>query len=475
MLEASAPQLNISQASAPPSEQSTFLDPPPPAFNPEYEGESKKSSAVAAVPLFTGPEGDFTIGVQWSFKDEPIDIDAQAVFYDSAGQVVDACYYNQRSIFNGGVIHSGDETSGAKEGDDETIKIDLDKVPRNANIISVLITCFSGMDFRGVTEAQASLRNRSTVLHNMKFELSNQSTAFAICVLFRAQDGIWYFQDTTKSPDAFGEGRNFQEATKLLDWMLDLVLPSHSRGIRSLSYSKCFEMQKGDKAGLPDNTLTLKLGLGWEASRGVDLDASCISLNKSGRIVGTVYYQDLNDPGIKHSGDNLTGEGKGDDEVITVQLHKLSKEVCQLVFLVTIYSENKSFVDVYDAYIRLLAGPQMKELAYFPLSPDEGGKVRGTCLIFSRLYQTNYGWQFEALGEEANARTPKTAAAKKAVRDLEPAYGLSDTWRPKNEALDMDASVKWELVRIPPSKIRPGRGVRGREAVHNDDNCCLLL
>jgi len=464
--EASAPRQSLIEVS---DTLHNFQDPPPPAFNPEYEEEIKKFEVERAVPLFTGPEADFSIGVQWSFKDEPIDIDAQAVFYDGAGQIVDACYYNQKLIFNGAVKHSGDETSGAKEGDDESIMVDLNKVPHNANIISVLITCFSGMDFRGVTEANATVRNRDRILHNMKFGLNSECTAFAICVLFRARDGVWYFQDTTKSPHAFGQGRNFQEATTLLAWMLNLVSPSHLRGVHCLSFNKTFEMKKGDRAGLPGNALTLKLGLGWEAQKGVDLDASCISLNKDGRIVGTVYYQDLKDPGIIHSGDNLTGEGKGDDEIITVQLHKLSKEVCQLVFLVTIYSESRTFGDVYDAYIRIMAGPEMKELAYFPLSPDEGGKVRGSCLIFSRLYQTTYGWQFEALGEEAHARTPKTPAAKKAVRDLEPPAGISDTWRPTNEALDQDAAVKWHLVKIPPSRITAGTGASGEET------CCLLL
>jgi len=469
--EASAPQQSIEEVS---ETGPSFQDPPPPSVNPEYEEEIKKADVEKAVPLFTGVEGDFSIGVQWSFKDEPIDIDAQVVFYDGAGHIVDACYYNQKSIFNGAVKHSGDETSGAKEGDDESIMVDLDKVPHNANIISVLITCFSGMDFRGVTEATAILRNRDRVLHSMKFGLNNQCTAFAICVLFRAQDGIWYFQDTTKSPNAFGQGRNFQEATTLLEWMLNLVLPSHLRGIHNLSFNKTFEMKKGDRAGLPGNALTLKLGLGWEASKGVDLDASCISLNKNGRIVGTVYYQDLNDPGIVHSGDNLTGAGEGDDEIITVQLHKLSKEVCQLVFLITIYSENRSFGDVYDAYIRLMAGPKMDELAYFPLSPDEGGKVRGSCLLFSRLYQTAYGWQFEALGDEANARAPKSPAAKKAVCELYPPAGLSDTWRPTNEDLDKDAAVKWDLVRIPRSKITSGTGLSGA-GESEDGTCCLLL
>jgi len=459
----------MNTASAPP-----FQDPPPP-FNPEHEVESKSGYSQGAVPLFTAPMTDFDIGLRWTFSGRPIDLDVQAVFYDGSGAVVDACYYNQTSIFAGAVVHSGDETSGVKTGDDETIKIDLDKVPNNANIIAVLVTCYSEMDFRGVSTASATIRNHGSVLHRMEFGLNNTSTAFAVCLVFRASDGVWYFKDTTYLPEAFGEGRDFQQAGNLLNWMLDLVLPQHVRGVRSLSYRRSFDMRKGDRAGLPGNALTLKLGLGWEAERGCDLDASCISLDMQGNNIGCVYYQDLSDPGILHSGDNLTGRGRGDDEIITVHLTQLDSRVCQLVFLVTIYSNARSFSNVYDAYIRLMAGPQMKELAYFPLSPDEGGKVRGTCLVFARLYQTNYGWQFEALGEEANARTPKSKEAKEVVRSLAMPRGLSNTWRPTQTDLDSDLAVKWTYVRVPEPRVRPGARRAGGQAAENGDECCTLL
>jgi len=458
------------QPSAPP-----FQDPPPP-FNPECGDVNVTSMQKFAVPLFTAAMADFEIGLQWTFKDEPVDLDAQAVFYDGGGAVVDACYFNQTSIFNGAVVHSGDETSGVKEGDDETIAIDLDKMPNNANVIAVLVTCFSKMDFRAVSSAKATLRNQTTVLHDLNFDLNNESTAVGLCLLYRACDGVWYFKETFSFPEAFGPGRNFQEANKVLDWMINLVLPPHVRSVRTLSPGKCFDMKKGDRGGLPGNALTLKLGLGWEAAKSCDLDASCISLDEGGNIIGCVYYQDLNDPGITHSGDNLTGEGEGDDEIITVQLTQLDNRVCQLVFLVTIYSDGKSFADVFDAYVRLMAGPKMEEMAFFALSPDEGGKVRGTCLVFARLYQTNYGWQFEALGEEANARTPKTKEAKEVVRGLVVPSGISNTWRPTQANWDADLAVKWNQVILPKPRVRPGAKKVGAKAAKKPakkpEECC---
>jgi len=365
--------------------------PPPLPFNPEDGEEAKAAhSQQNAVPLFTAAKADFEIGVSWTYKDEPVDMDVQAVFCDGAGAVVDACYCNRTSVFDGAVLHSGDALE-AKPGDDETITIDLEKLPTHANIIAVLVTCCSKMDFARLRSAQATLRNQTDVLHILKFDLNNSSTAFALCLLYRASNGVWYVRDTTSFPEAFGTGRSFQEAKDVLNWMINLVLPPHIRSVYALSYGRSFNMVKGDKAGLPGNALTLKLGLGWQAREDCNVDGSCISLDIDGNIIGCVYHEALSDSGITHSGDDLSGEGEGDNEIITVRLTQLDKRVCQLVFLVMIYSEGMNFSDIFYAYVRLMAGPQMKELAFFPLSSYEEGNVRGTCLVFSRLYQTSDG------------------------------------------------------------------------------------
>jgi len=439
------------KASPPP-----FQAPPTPLpFNPEDGEEAKAAhSQQNAVPLFTAPKADLEIGVSWTFKDKPVDMDAQAVFFDGAGSVVDACYHNRTSIFDGVVLHSGDALE-VKPGDDETITIDLDKLPSNANIIAVLVTCFSKMDFGCVKSAKATLRNQTDVLHILNFDLNKSSTAFAMCLLYRARDGVWYVRDTTSYPEAFGSGRNFQEASDLLDWMINLVLPPHIRSLYALSYGRSFNMVKGDKAGLPDNALTLKLGLGWQAREDCNVDGSCISLDIDGKIIDCVYHEVLSGSGITHSGDDLTGEGEGDNEIITVKLTQLDKRVCQLVFLVMIYSEGMNFSDIFYAYVRLMAGPQMKELAFFPLSSYEGGNVRGTCLVFARLYRTSDGWQFHAIGEEANASTPRSNEAEEIVRGLVIPSGISNTWMPTQAEQEADLAVDWNQITLPKPRTRP--------------------
>jgi tellurium resistance protein TerD len=83
----------------------------------------------------------------------------------------------------------------------------------------------------------------------------------------------------------------------------------------------------------------LFLGLGWECDGAIDLDASVILFNHNNDIVGEVFYGHKEEQGIKHSGDNTTGEGKGDDEVIRFKLNMIPKSIHKIVCTVNIYSD----------------------------------------------------------------------------------------------------------------------------------------
>lgn len=115
-----------------------------------------------------------------------------------------------------------------------------------------------------------------------------------------------------------------------------------------MSMDKTFDMKKGEALSMPDNLNKVFVGLGWTCNSNVDLDASCIMINSSDVILDTVYYSHKNAPGVNHGGDNTTGEGKGYDEVIKVDLSKLNNDVYKLVFVVNIFSSN-TFKDVKDS------------------------------------------------------------------------------------------------------------------------------
>ena len=150
------------------------------------------------------------------------------------------------------------------------------------------------------------------------------------------------------------------------------------------------------------------LGLGWDArtTDGVkfDLDASAIGAKADGKILSDdffVFFNNLKsgDGSILHSGDNLTGEGDGDDEQITVNLAALPADIDKIVFPVTIFDgvkNGQSFGQVKNAYIRALDGDTQEELARYDLSEDAATE---TVMIFGEVYRNNGGWKFRAIGE----------------------------------------------------------------------------
>jgi tellurium resistance protein TerD len=114
-----------------------------------------------------------------------------------------------------------------------------------------------------------------------------------------------------------------------------------------------------------------------------------------------VYFGNLksNCGSITHTGDNLTGEGKGDSEQIIIELSKIPKNVHKLVFVVNIYNcikRKQDFGSIQNAYIRVVKKEFHQELIKFNLSDDFTGK---TTLIAGEIYRYNNEWKFRAIGD----------------------------------------------------------------------------
>ncbi len=150
----------------------------------------------------------------------------------------------------------------------------------------------------------------------------------------------------------------------------------------------------------------VQMGLGWEpAYRGkdIDLDASVIAYGPQRNAVDSCYFGKLSilNGAIKHSGDNLTGEGGGDDEVITVDLGRIPQEVTGLVFTVNSFSGQK-FTEVAKAYCRLIDPASGEELVRFDLTSAEPQ----TGVLMAKLIRQYSGeWDMTALGDFVKART----------------------------------------------------------------------
>ena len=135
--------------------------------------------------------------------------------------------------------------------------------------------------------------------------------------------------------------------------------------------------------------------MGWDTDNGdVDLDVSVVLYDAHGKERDAIFFGNLDGHGLLHSGDNLTGEGDGDDETITVDLLAVPGWVQQLVFCVNIYSKGVSFSQVANPYCRILDSGDT-ELARYELK--EAGKENG--LLIARLFREEGGdrWGFQAI------------------------------------------------------------------------------
>ncbi|MEU8509379.1 TerD family protein [Streptomyces brevispora] len=150
------------------------------------------------------------------------------------------------------------------------------------------------------------------------------------------------------------------------------------------------------------------VGLGWDVRTTTgadhDLDASALLCSESGKVLSDqhfVFYNNLNSPdgSVQHTGDNLTGEGEGDDESINVDLAGVPADVAKIVFPVSIHdaqSRGQSFGQVRNAFIRVVNRANGVELARYDLSEDASTE---TAMVFGELYRHGAEWKFRAVGQ----------------------------------------------------------------------------
>ncbi|GGN06496.1 TerD family protein [Streptomyces fuscichromogenes] len=150
------------------------------------------------------------------------------------------------------------------------------------------------------------------------------------------------------------------------------------------------------------------IGLGWDVrtttGADYDLDASALLLDASGKVASDlhfVFYNNLTSPdgSVEHTGDNLTGEGEGDDESIKVDLASVPAAIAKIVFPVSIHdadARGQSFGQVRNAFIRVVNQSGGAEIARYDLSEDASSE---TAMVFGELYRHGGEWKFRAVGQ----------------------------------------------------------------------------
>jgi tellurium resistance protein TerD len=164
-------------------------------------------------------------------------------------------------------------------------------------------------------------------------------------------------------------------------------------------------LQKGQRQSI--NAPKFTIGLGWDTNKSTtgtdfDLDSSIFILNDGKKIIADeyfVFYNNLKSPdgAVEHTGDNLTGDGDGDDEQIKIDLSKINPSASEICIVVTIHdaeTRKQNFGQVRNSYIRIFDANNAEILKY---ELEEDFSIE-TAIEFGRIYKKGDEWKFEAVG-----------------------------------------------------------------------------
>lgn len=165
-------------------------------------------------------------------------------------------------------------------------------------------------------------------------------------------------------------------------------------------------LQKGQRESIHAPKFTI--GLGWDTNSSstgsaFDLDASVFILGDNKRLVADeyfVFYNNLKSPdgAVEHTGDNLTGDGDGDDEQVKVDLSKVDSKVSEICIVVTIHeaeARRQNFGQVRNSFIRVFDAETGADILKYELEEDFSIE---TAVEFGRIYKKDNNWKFEAVG-----------------------------------------------------------------------------
>ena len=172
-------------------------------------------------------------------------------------------------------------------------------------------------------------------------------------------------------------------------------------------------LSKGQRVSLDKNMTMALIGLGWDTNKydggaDFDLDASAFLLGANGKVrrdEDFIFYGNLKsaDGSVTHTGDNLTGDGEGDDEVLIVDFSKVPSDVQKIAITVTIYDaipRNQNFGQVSNAYVRVARMANANdmvgtEVLKFDLAEEFSIE---TAIVVCEIYRYENDWKFNAVG-----------------------------------------------------------------------------
>ncbi len=316
------------------------------------------------------------------------------------------------------IHHCGDNLTGEGDGDDETITINLEKLPDNYKHVLIGVTIFRARNrnqsFKDIDNAFIRLYDAKTNIEICKYSDNKFKNEFGNCIsllfgVLTKVNGQWEF-------NAVGKGDKFGSITDALnvygEYTLDDNTTLNNNGGKK---TMAVNLSKGGKislakvasdAGISGGLTKIVVGLGWDVQKydggaDFDLDAAAFMTGASSKVrsdADFIFYNQKEGPGVLHTGDNRTGEGDGDDEQIKVDLTAVPADVEKISFTVTIDQadvRNQNFGMVENAYIHIVDEVTGTELIKYELGEDFSVE---NAIVVAELYRHNGEWKFNAVG-----------------------------------------------------------------------------
>lgn len=373
---------------------------------------SKEDSGLKLVNVALGWDCNDSGG-----SDFDLDAWAMVVQKDKGIQRKNLVYFGNTLDKSKRIKHLGDNLTGAGDGDDETIEIDLKDLPKDYIRILVGVTIFRGKSrkqtFANVNNTFIRIYNRENNKEICKYE-DQFTNSFGDCVtmLFGYLEKLneeWEFVTV-------GEGSKAGTITEMpsVFGRYELIDIDKQNNKTEVKNHMAVSLSKGGKVSLAkvasdagiSKLSKILVGLGWDTNRydggeAFDLDASVFMLGANGKVRSEqdfIFYNNLVGPGVQHMGDERTGGAEGDDEQIKVDLDAVPADVEKIAFTVTIHdaaARGQNFGMVENSFIHIADEVSGTDLIRYDLGEDFS--IENT-IVVAELYRHNGEWKFNAIG-----------------------------------------------------------------------------
>lgn len=327
------------------------------------------------------------------------DIDLQGVAVDQKGTIVDAVYYNGPVILDGGAVRGWQETSGQAE---VTITTMFDSLPEGVEIILFVVAAYGTGHLCDSQKVRFAIHEDEKASELFCHTANRDGDVEIVGAAFRRAGLSWSFRALHV---ATGDGRHFMDVLEELGKAIQLFIPQ-----APAQQNVQFALQRSAIVDLPLAFEKVAVGLGWDTTGGeVDLDVSGVLLDEFSQEITAVFFGNLEEPGLKHSGDNLTGAGHGDDEQIEMTFVEVDPDCQQVLLVINVFTEKRALDSVQNPYCRLL-GNDGEEIARYQLTE---APCEEPALVIARFFRNPHShgvdqrWGFQAMGVSATGNNYK--------------------------------------------------------------------